>query len=178
MRQYCTKLRWEEVAQLPWVDRDTNNQLLAAMPNPIGYMWEENYPPHGPPGWDPNIFWPWENVRFLLTFFPARMRTAPDRAVVLMYKPANQPLPMVNPLGLRPVSLQCLMGWCCGPSRADACPIGERLVGCCAHCAAALSFTAVVPGDPTAFSMTHRGYHVLDRRKPIQMDMETTTEVS
>ena len=163
---------------MPWVDNNTHNQRLSGVPNPIGYIWDENHPPQGPPGWNPVIFWPWENVRFLLTFFPARMRTAPDRAVVLMYKPDNQPVPLLNPLGLRPVSLQRLMSWCCGPSRADACPIGERLVGCCAHCATAMCLTSVVPGDPTAFSTTHKGTNVLDRRNPIQMDIETTGEVS
>ena len=93
------------------------------MPNPVGYIWDENHPAQGHPGWNPVLYWPWENVRFLLTFLPARMRTSNDRAVIIMYKPSNQPLPQVNPLGLRAASLQRLICWCCGPSRADACLI-------------------------------------------------------
>ena len=66
-----------------------------------------------------------ENVRLLLTFVPSRMRSVPDRAVVLMYKPMHQPLPNVNPLGLRPQNLQRLMGYCCGSARPTSCPVGE-----------------------------------------------------
>ena len=120
------------------------------MPNPVGYMWDEIHPPQGPPGWDPIMFGPWEDGRLLLTFLPARMRSAPDRAVVLFYKTSNQPPPAVNPLGLRPLSLQRLMYWCCGPAKSNSCPIGERLVGCCSHCAAAIAFGTVVPNDPAA----------------------------
>ena len=141
-------------------------------------MWDEVHPPHGPPGWNPIQYWPWVNGRLLLTFLPARMRTAPDRAVVIFYIPDNQPPPAVNPLGLRPPSLQRLLCWCCGPSKPTACPVGERLVGCCSHCAASLSFAAVVPADPAAFLTTHRGMRLLDRRNPIQQDIATTTEVS
>ena len=163
---------------MPWVDGNTHDQRLSAMPNPVGYIWEENHGSNGPPGWDPQLYWPWEDVRLFLTFIPARMRSVPDRAVILMYKPLNQPPPLVNPLGLRPVSLQRLMCWCCGPSRANACPIGERLVGCCSHCATVLSFPAVVPANPGEFSTTHGRTHLLDRSNQIQMDIATTAEVS
>ena len=148
------------------------------MANPVGYLWEENHPIQGPPGWDPQLYWPWEDVNMLLTFVPSRMRSAPDRAVLLMYKSTQQPPPIANPLGLRPVSLQHLMCYCCGPSQANACPLGERLVGCCAHCATALAFTAVLPANLGAFPTTHRGTCLLDRRNPIQMDISTTAEIS
>ena len=161
-----------------WIDSDTNDQRLSGMPNPRGWIWDEIHPAQGPPGWNPHLYWPWENVRQLLTLIPARMRSAPDRAVLLMYKPQNQPLPIINPLGLRPQNLQRLMCWCCGPSRRDACPIGERLVGCCSHVSTAISFSAVIPADPTAFQSTHRGTRLLDRKNVIQMDINTTAEVS
>ena len=141
------------------------------MPNPNSYMWEESHPPAGPPGWDPVLYWPWEDVRMLLTFIPSRMRTVPDRAVVIMYKPIHQPPPIMNPLGLRPASLQHLICWCCGPSKPNACPVGERLVGCCSHVSTALSFATVVPMDPTAFSTTHKVVHLLDRKNQLQMDI-------
>ena len=162
---------------MPWIDNATNNQRLAGMPNPEGYIWDEIHPPHGPPGWDPNLYWPWENVRLLLTLVPARMRSVPDRAVVLMYKPVDQPPPSVNPLGLRPPSLQCLMCWCCGPAKANACPIGERLVGTCSHCATVISFASIVPADPTVITTTHRNTALLDRANPRQMDVETLREI-
>ena len=163
---------------MPWVDSNTNDQRLSAWPNPVGYMWDEVHPQEGPQGWNESLFWPWENSRIILTFLPARMRSVPERAVILLYKPANQPAPAVNPLGLRPPSLQRLLSWCCGPSRHDACPIGERLVGCCSHCATALSFTSVIPQNPAAFFTTHRNVRLLDRSNPIQMDISTTAELS
>jgi hypothetical protein len=178
VRQYGTKLRKKEVENLVWVNSDTHDQRLSAMPNPVGWIWDEIHPPNGPPGWDPILYWPWENGRMLLTFLPARMRSVPDRAVVLFYKPNNQPPMAVSPLGLRPPSLQRLICWCCGPSKNNSCPVGERLVGCCSHVATAISFTAVVPADPTALITTHRGVRLLDRSNPLQMDIATTAEVS
>ena len=110
---------------MPFVDSDTHDQRLRAMPNPIAWIWDEIHPAGGPPNWDHQLYWPWENVRLLLTFVPSRMRSCPDRAVVLMYKPMNTPLPNVNPLGLRPASLQRLMRYCCGSARPSSCPVGE-----------------------------------------------------
>ena len=92
---------------------------------PIQLPWDEIHPAGGPPNWDHHLYWPWENVRMLLTFVPSRMRSVPDRAVVLLYKPMPQQPPLVNPLGLRPQNLQWLMGYCCGSARANSCPIGE-----------------------------------------------------
>ena len=163
---------------MPWVDSNTNDQRLAGMPNPVGFIWDENHPAQGPPGWDPQFYWPWENVRMLLTFVPSRMRSVPDRAVVLMYKTADQPPPLANPLGLRPVSLHRLMSYCCGSAHANSCPVGERLVGACSHCITALTFTAVHPANPAEFITTHRGIRLLDRKNPIMMDVSTTAEVS
>ena len=178
IHSYGTHLRRKEVETQLWVNTNTNDQRLSAMPNPICYMWEENHPPAGPPGWDPVLYWPREDVRMLLTFIPSRMRTVPDRAVVIMYKPVHQPPPIMNPLGLRPASLQRLICWCCGPSKPNACPIGERLVGCCSHVSTALSFATVVPMDPTAFSTTHKVVHLLDRKNQLQIDICTVSEVS
>ena len=72
-----------------WIDSDTNDQRLSGMPNPRGWIWDENHPAQEPPGWNPHLYWPWENVWLLLTLIPARMHSAPDRAVLLMYKPQN-----------------------------------------------------------------------------------------
>ena len=66
---------------MPWVDSATHDQRLAGLPNPIAFIWDEVHPPQGPPGWDPVQYWAWEDVRLLLTFIPARMKSAPDRAV-------------------------------------------------------------------------------------------------
>ena len=159
---------------MPWVSSAVNDQRLSAPPNPIGYMWDEVHPPNGPPGWDPQRYWQWENARLLLTFIPSRFKSGPERAVVLMYRPLNIPAPAANPLGLRPQNLS----YCCGAAHANACPVGERLVGACSHCAAALCFTAVYPGNPAAFTTTHRGVRLVDRKNPDQMDTATLAEVS
>ena len=185
----CSFIRRKELdtLQLPWVDSDTNDARLAAIPSPTGFIWDEIHPGQGPPGWNAQRYWPWENVRLLLTFIPSRMRSVPDRAVVIMYKPQHlppiqhlQPLgpPVANPLMMRPANVQRLMSYCCGSSRATSCPIGERLVGACCHCAAAICFTAVYPTNPEAFSSTHRRVRLLDRKNQPQMDSATIAEMS
>ena len=58
---------------MPWVDSNINDQHLSGMANPVGYVWDENHPAIGPPGWNQQLFWPWENVRMILTFIPSRM---------------------------------------------------------------------------------------------------------
>ena len=163
---------------MPFVDSDTHDQRLAGMPHSLGYMWDEIHPPAGPPNWDQNLYWPWEDVRLLLTFVPSRMRNVPDRPVVLMFRPMHLPPPNVNPLGFRPLNLQRLMGYCCGSAAPNSCPVGERLVGTCSHIATALSLTAVIPHNPAAFTSTHRGVRLLDRKNHEQMDTTTVTEVT
>ena len=65
---------------MPFVDSDTHDQRLRALPNPTAWIWDEIHPAGGPPNWDHNLYWPWENVRVLLTFVPSRMRSVPDNA--------------------------------------------------------------------------------------------------
>ena len=62
IHSYGTHLRRKEVETQLWVNTNTNDQRLSAMPNPICYMWEENHPPAGPPGWDPVLYWPWNAI--------------------------------------------------------------------------------------------------------------------
>ena len=104
---------------------------------------DEFHRPGGPPGWDPQLYGSWEDIRMLLTFVPSRMRS-----VVLMYKPMHLPPPNANPLGLRPVSLQRLMFNCCGSAQANSCSVGWQLVGACSHCVVALTLATVYPGHP------------------------------
>ena len=33
---------------MAWVDSATNDQRLLGMPNPVGYIWDENHPAQGP----------------------------------------------------------------------------------------------------------------------------------
>ena len=106
------------------------------------------------------------------------MRSVPDRAVVIMYKPMPLPPPIVNPLGFRPVTLRRIFSYCCGTAHANSCPVGERLVGACSHCVTALTLASVYPGHPNEFSSTHRGVRLVDRKNPQQMDVATVSEVS
>ena len=172
---------------MPWVDSDTNDARLAAIPNPTGFIWDEIHPVQGPPGWDAAKYWPWENVRLLLTFIPSRMRSVPDRAVVIMFKPQYlpplhplQPLgpPVANPLMVRSANVQCIFSYCCGSARASSCPIGERLVGACCHCATAICLASVYPNNQAAFSTTHKRVRLLDRKNQPQMDSATVAEMS
>ena len=56
---------------MQWVDSAVNDQRLSQAPNPTGYIWDEVHPPNGPPGWDPQRYWQWEDARLLLTFIPS-----------------------------------------------------------------------------------------------------------
>ena len=74
---------------------------MQQLPNVVGYIWDEVYGQGGPNGWDPHLYWPWENVRMLLTFLLARMKADKLRAVVLMYRPVNMNPPLTNNMGFR-----------------------------------------------------------------------------
>ena len=67
--------------QVLWFEHDNYctvwhrpHSRLAAIQNPTGFIWDEIHPVQGPPGWDAAKYWPWENVRLLLTFIPSRMK--------------------------------------------------------------------------------------------------------
>lgn len=164
---------------MPFVDNATHNARLAGLPNPDAWIWDEIHGPAGPPGWDPVLYWPWQNCKILLSFIPARMQRVPDRAIVVMYRenvPGN--LPLRNPLGFQPASLAGIFSYCCGPCRANGCPIGERLAGICSHGSTVLYVGCVLPQNLALFQSTHRSIQLIDRRNPVAMDLETVMEVN
>ena len=101
MDQYITKLRRIEVDGNPFVNLDTLDLDMQQLPSVTGYIWDEEYGPNGPQGWDPVTYWPWEDVRMLLMFIPARMKADKMRAVVIMYRPVTMNLPITNNMGFR-----------------------------------------------------------------------------
>ena len=175
---YVTKLRKKEVDQLPFVNIQTTDNLLTQLPNVEAYIWDEVYSPIGPPGWDQNMYWPWEDVRLLLTFIPARMKSDQWRSVVLMYKPNTMPGPSVNNMGFRTQDMARMKGWICGPTGRNSCPLGERLAGCCSHCATAMYIGAVIPANQQLYQSKSRGCHLLDRANPQAMDEEVIAQIT
>ena len=174
---YVTKLRRLEVQDHAFVNMQVFDAHLGQLPNVEAYIWTEVYGPQGPPGWDNDAFWPWEDVQLLLTFIPARMKQDKMRSVVLMYRPQHMPPPNVNNMGFRTINMARLKCWICGPAAADACPLGERLAGCCAHCSAAVYLAAVLPHDLNQFSSRHRGCHFLDRANQLTHDEDIIRQV-
>ena len=160
---------------MPFVDNATHNARLSGLPNPDAWIWDEIHGAGGPPGWDANKYWPWQDCKMLLSFVPARMKTSPDRAVVIMFRDVA---PLVNPMGYRPASLHGIMSYCCGPSKANMCPVGERLAGICSHAATVLYTGCVLPQNLALFRSTHRSIQLIDRRNPVAMNIETLSEVS
>ena len=79
--QYVTKLRRIEVDNSEFVDLNTKDEAMQQLPTVIGYIWDETHGQAGPMGWNPQLYWPWEDVRMLLTFLPARMKADKMRAV-------------------------------------------------------------------------------------------------
>ena len=160
---------------MPFVDNATHAARLSGVPNPDAWVWDEVHGPAGPPGWDAVKYWPWCDCRILLSFIPARMASVPDRAIVVMFR---DNVPMPNPMGYRPASLHGILSYCCGPCKANACPLGERLVGMCSHAATVLYMGCVHPQNPGLFHTTHRDIRLIDRANPQVMDIETLLEVS
>ena len=175
--KYVTKLRKAEIDNNVFVNLNTQDQNMQLLPNIQAYIWDEVHGQNGPPGWDPAMFWPWEDVRLMLMFIPAHMKADKFRAVVLMYKP-NMIQPRNNNMGFRSAPLSRLKGWCCGPSdRSDSCPPGERLAGACCHSSSAIYIAGVLPHSPNAFSSTHRGCHLIDRANIQAANQEIAAQV-
>ena len=165
VNKYVTKLRKAEINNIGFVNLNTQDQDMQLLPGVVqAYIWDEIHGVNGPPGWDPNEFWPWEDVRLLLMFIPAHMKADKFRAVVLMYKPRGMPLPTYNNMGFRRPEMSRLKGWCCGPSdRSDSCPSGERLAGACCHFSSAVYMAGVLGNNPNVYSSTNRSCHIIDR---------------
>ena len=174
---YVSKLRKLQVDQLPYQNLQNINLQLDQMPQVDAYIWEEHHGAQGPPGWNNALYWPWEDVRMLLTFIPARMKTEKMRSVVVMYKSRNMPPPLTNNMGFRTANMARLKSWICGPAAADSCPVGERLCGCCSHVSSAWYIGAVLSANPNLFSSKHRRCHLLDRGNIQQKDQDILSEV-
>ena len=178
MDKYVTKLRKAELDNAVFVNLNTYDQDMKQLPAVIGYVWDEFHGINGPPGWDPNVYWPWEDVRILLMFIPAHMKADKTRAVVLMYKPLTMNLPTHNNMGFRSAQLSRLKSWCCGPSdKSDSCPPGERLAGACCHSSSALYIAGVLAHNPHLFSSKHRGCHLIDRAANQAANQEIASQV-
>lgn len=174
---YITKLRRLQVENNPYINVQVRDQQLRQLPHVEAYVWEEVHGAGGPPGWNNAAFWPWEDVQFLLTFIPARMKADKKRSVVFMYKPQRMPLPVTNNMGFRTPNMSRLKCWICGPAAGDACPLGERLAGCCSHCSTAVYLAAVLPNNPNLFVSHHRSCQLLDRANPQRLDEDLVAEV-
>ena len=125
MNKYVTQLRKAELSNAVFVNLNTRDQDMQLLPTVRGYVWDEIHGPNGPPGWDANVYWAWEDVRMLLMFIPAHMKADKMRAVVLMYRPVHMKVSRQNNMGFRAAHMRRLKGWCCGPSdRSDSCAIG------------------------------------------------------
>ena len=133
--------------------------------------------PQGPAGWNIALFWPWEDVRMLLTLIPARLKQDKTRSVVLMFRPVHMPPPITNNMGFRTPNMARIKCWMCGPSVADSCPLGERLDGCCSHCSAAVYLCGTLANNPLLFNTRHRNCHILDRANQQQMNEDLASEV-
>ena len=177
MNTYVTKLRKAEIDNAAFVNLATQDQDMQQLPGIVGYVWDEIHGPNGPPGWDPELFWQWEDVRLLLLFIPAHMKADRMRSVVLMYKPVNMNLNHNN-MGFRSAQMSRLKGWCCGPSdRSDSCPPGERLAGACCHCSSAVYIAGVLAHTPNVFSSRHRSCHLIDRANNQAANQEIASQV-
>ena len=110
VNKYVTKLRRSELTNAAFVNLNTQDRDMQLLPAVCAYVWDEAHGPNGPPGWDPNVSWPCEDLRLLLLFIPAHMKADKMRAVVLMYKPMHMNLPTHNNMGFRSPQMSRLKG--------------------------------------------------------------------
>ena len=90
-----------EVDNLPFISHAVSKQQMMQLPNIEGFAWDEIHPAQGPPGWNEQLFWRWENVRLLLVFVPAKMKSDTLRSVIIMYRPVGGPTSINNNFGFQ-----------------------------------------------------------------------------
>ena len=115
-----------------------------------------------PTNYDVQRFGPWEPVNVLLVpEIPSKHKGAQEYKVVIMYVPTSQPL-LHNWMGYRQPSTARIKAVCCGPSKANCCPIGARTVAPCAHSASCLLAGCIISADPTKYNSTHKEVNLMD----------------
>ena len=82
--------------------------------------------------------------------------------VALMYVPTSSPQAVHNWMGYRFPNQQRIKAICCGPSKANGCPVGSRTVSPCAHGAFALFAGSCMAFNPLLFKTTHKSGNYLD----------------
>ena len=91
-----------------------------------------------------------------------------------MYVPEGQPV-VHNWMGYRQVEAARIKAVCCGPSRANNCPVGARTVAPCAHGGAVLYAGCVLANNPQLFRTTHKRVNMVDPGSglPLQYALDT-----
>ena len=65
-------------------------------------------------------------------------------------------------MGYRQASTARIKAVCCGPSRANACPVGARTVAPCAHGTSILFAGCCLSNNQNLFKSTHRAVNIVD----------------
>ena len=124
------------------------------------YIFEQQNPPRN---YDPVRFGPWECCQVLLVpEIPSKNRGSREYKVVVLYVPTSQPVVHPNWMGYRQPAATRIKAVCCGPSRANCCPVGARTVAPCSHGAATLFAGCCLSWNPQLFSTTHSTMNLMD----------------
>ena len=100
---------------------------------------------------------------------PSRNKSSGTQTVVLMYKLAGSP-DTPSRFNFTNRNLRTLLGWYCGPSNDNRCPVGSRLAGCCAHIVTAIGLGFTFAHNPLLYRDTHRAANLTDIR-PREQDV-------
>ena len=55
-----------------------------------------------------------------------------------------------------------LIGWCCGPSSDQKCPVGARQAGCCSHVSLCLVLGLCIAHNPNLWKNKHQNINAID----------------
>ena len=90
--------------------------------------------------------------------------------VCIMYVPTSTPNVQHNWMGFRQPEAQRIKAICCGPSKANSCPVGSRTVSPCEHGGYALFAGCCMAYQPQLFKTTHRNVNMLDAGSGLPID--------
>ena len=124
------------------------------------YIFRQDNPPVN---YDVVRFGPWEPCNVLLVpELPSKHTARRKYKVVIMYVPTSLPLRNNSWMGYRQASTARIKAICCGPSRANYCPVGARTVSPCSHSTTCLFIGCCLAVNPQLFRTTHTPLNMVD----------------
>ena len=133
----ASEARTQALEEDLYEDLDKLNMLQSQAPTRLeGFILDVQ---HEPGNCDDEAFGPFHPCRIVKAKIHSRMKTQ-VHDVAIMFVPRGQLPPPNTRFEFANPEMRRILGWCCGSSYTqNSCPIGARMVSCCAHVTAMLS---------------------------------------